>query len=182
MGMAFYDVLASPVGDVFVGGSARGVHRIDFIGDGRDAEISAARLAVETREPVMRAPGLAHDAREALHAYFEGRSFTFALPLAPMGTAFQQAVWRALLAVRAGETASYADIARAVGQPAAARAVGGAVGRNPLAIVVPCHRIVATGGGLGGYAGGLARKRWLLEHEAAHCVPQADVAESAVLH
>jgi methylated-DNA-[protein]-cysteine S-methyltransferase len=183
--MAFYEVMPSPVGDIFVGGSARGLHRIDFIAGARDAALSAARLAAEVREPVMRAPALAGEAVEALRAYFEGRNYTFALPLAPKGTAFQQAVWRALLAVRPGETASYLDIARAIGRPSAARAVGGAVGSNPLAVVVPCHRIVATGGGLGGYAGGLARKRWLLAHEAASRAAPDGVtltAESAAVH
>jgi methylated-DNA-[protein]-cysteine S-methyltransferase len=134
------------------------------------------------REPVLRAPGLASDAVEALQAYFAGRTLTFSLPLAPRGTPFQLAVWDALLAIGSGETASYAQIAAAVGRPTATRAVGAAVGRNPLAIIVPCHRIVATGGGLGGYAGGLARKRWLLEHEAGRQARTGTLAESAALH
>jgi methylated-DNA-[protein]-cysteine S-methyltransferase len=83
------------------------------------------------------------------------------------GTTFQQRVWRALRAIRPGRTVSYTELARAVGAPRAARAVGAANGANPVGIVIPCHRVVAAGGGLGGYAGGVARKRWLLVHERA---------------
>lgn len=87
------------------------------------------------------------------------------------GTPFQQAVWAAVRRVRAGETASYAAIARAVGAPAAVRAVGAANGANPVCLVVPCHRIIGTDGRLTGYGGGLDRKRWLLAHEATHTHP-----------
>jgi len=79
---------------------------------------------------------------------------------------FQRAVWRVLADIRFGEQRSYADLARAIGNPQAVRAVGAANGRNPLSIVLPCHRVVATGGALTGYAGGLAAKKWLLAHEA----------------
>lgn len=84
------------------------------------------------------------------------------------GTPFQLDVWRAIRAVPAGETATYSDIARAVGRPAAVRAVGTATGSNPVAIVVPCHRIVRASGELGNYGGGIERKQWLLVHEAKH--------------
>ena len=83
------------------------------------------------------------------------------------GTDFQQQVWSALRQVGCGETRSYAEIANAIGRPGAARAVGSANARNPIAVVIPCHRIVASDRGLGGYAGGIDRKRWLLEHEGA---------------
>jgi methylated-DNA-[protein]-cysteine S-methyltransferase len=178
--MAFYDVLASPLGDLFIGGSAEGLHRVSFLGEGQDVALTAARFAAELRQPVLHAPGLARESVDALSAYFAGRVYTFSLPVAPKGTPFQQAVWQALLAVEPGETASYAQIAVAIGKPSGMRAVGGAIGRNPLAIIVPCHRIIATGGGLGGYAWGLARKRWLLEHEVANRVSHA--SESAALH
>ena len=110
-------------------------------------------------------PVLAAAARQ-LEDYFAGRRTAFELPLRPRGTAFQRAVWDALRAIPPGETRSYGEIARAVGRPAAVRAVGAANGRNPLAIVVPCHRVIGAGGTLTGYAGGLEAKRWLLEHEA----------------
>jgi methylated-DNA-[protein]-cysteine S-methyltransferase len=104
-------------------------------------------------------------AAEQLSAYFAGESRGFDLPLATRGTGFQRRVWDALRAVPFGETVSYAELARRIGAPKAVRAVGAAVGRNPISIVVPCHRIVGSDGGLTGYAGGLASKRWLLEHE-----------------
>jgi methylated-DNA-[protein]-cysteine S-methyltransferase len=104
-------------------------------------------------------------AREQLDAYFAGERETFDLPLAPRGTAFQRSVWRALLAVPFGVTCSYGDIAKAVGRPKASRAVGAANGQNPIAIVVPCHRVIGANGTLTGYGGGLPLKEWLLRHE-----------------
>ncbi|MFO0889947.1 MAG: methylated-DNA--[protein]-cysteine S-methyltransferase [Isosphaeraceae bacterium] len=103
---------------------------------------------------------------EQLEAYFEGESVTFDLPLGLGGTAFQRRVWQALCAIPYGVAISYAELARRIGQPGASRAVGSANGRNPVAIIVPCHRVIGADGGLGGYGGGLDRKRWLLEHEA----------------
>ena len=100
-----------------------------------------------------------------LSAYFRGELTTFDLPLASRGTAFQQQVWTALQDIPHGETRSYADLARAIDRPAAVRAVGAANGRNPLSIVCPCHRVVGSNGSLTGFAGGLATKRWLLDHE-----------------
>jgi methylated-DNA-[protein]-cysteine S-methyltransferase len=102
-----------------------------------------------------------------LAAYFAGARRTFDLPLAPTGTAFQRAVWRALGDVAYGQTTGYGALARALGRPTAARAVGAANGANPLPIVVPCHRVIGADGTLTGYAGGLTIKRWLLAHEAA---------------
>ncbi len=101
-------------------------------------------------------------------AYFAGDLAAIeALPTATGGTAFQRAVWAALRDVRAGRTVAYGDIAAAIGRPGAMRAVGMANGANPIAIVVPCHRIIGRSGMLTGYAGGLARKQWLLTHERA---------------
>ncbi|MBP8221372.1 MAG: methylated-DNA--[protein]-cysteine S-methyltransferase, partial [Aeromonadaceae bacterium] len=97
--------------------------------------------------------------------YFAGRLQRFTLPLAAHGTAFQQAVWQALCDIPYGETRSYGDIARAIGKPAAVRAVGAANGRNPLSIIVPCHRVIGQNGSLTGYAGGLPIKQQLLALE-----------------
>jgi len=108
---------------------------------------------------------LLDEARRQLDAYFAGTRRQFDLPLAPRGTPFQQQVWNALAAIPFAETRSYAAIARAIGRPAAIRAVGAANGRNPISIVVPCHRVVGTDGSLTGFAGGLAAKRFLLVHE-----------------
>ena len=104
-------------------------------------------------------------ARVELAEYFAGRRRTFDVPLAPQGTPFQEAVWRRLVAIAFGETTSYGRIASQVGKPSAARAVGAAVGRNPISILVPCHRVVGEDGSLTGYAAGLPRKEALLRLE-----------------
>jgi methylated-DNA-[protein]-cysteine S-methyltransferase len=112
-------------------------------------------------EPVLAA------VRRQLGEYLAGRRRGFDLPLAPVGTAFQRRVWRALLEIPYGETRSYLDLAGSVGNPKAVRAVGQANGRNPIGVVVPCHRVIAADGTLGGYAGGLDRKRLLLSLEGS---------------
>lgn len=111
---------------------------------------------------------LLREATRQLKAYFAGKLREFDLPLSPVhGTDFQRRVWRELEHIPYGETISYAELARRIGQPAASRAVGAANGKNPLPIVVPCHRVIGADGTLTGYGGGLPIKRWLLEHEAA---------------
>lgn len=123
--------------------------------------------------PVSPPPGATPDdhafslAVRELGEWFEGRRRAFDLPLELRGTAWQRRVWDVLLEIPFGATLTYGEVARRAGRPGAARAVGHAVGRNPVAIVVPCHRVVAAGGALGGYAGGLDNKRWLLAHEGA---------------
>jgi methylated-DNA-[protein]-cysteine S-methyltransferase len=102
-----------------------------------------------------------------LAEYFAGQRRAFDLPLAPRGTGFQVVVWQALTRIPHGETRSYRELAGSLGRPTACRAVGAANGRNPISIIVPCHRLIASSGDLTGYAGGLAAKRWLLEHERA---------------
>ena len=104
-------------------------------------------------------------AKQQLSEYFAGSRQEFALPLAASGTAFQQAVWKALLSIGYGQTASYSDIANMLNKPNAVRAVGAANGKNPISIVVPCHRIIGKNGTLTGYAGGLDRKQKLLALE-----------------
>lgn len=104
---------------------------------------------------------------EQLAAYFRGELRDFEFPLRMAGTPFQRLVWEGLRAIPYGSTVSYADLALRIGRPGASRAVGSANGRNPIAIVVPCHRVIAADGSLGGYGGGLDRKDWLLEHEGA---------------
>ncbi len=102
-----------------------------------------------------------------LDEYFAGARREFDVPLAPRGTPFQLAAWRALRAIPYGQTRTYAGQAASIGRPRAVRAIGAANGRNPLAIIVPCHRVIGAGGALTGYGGGLQTKRWLLEHEQA---------------
>jgi methylated-DNA-[protein]-cysteine S-methyltransferase len=106
-------------------------------------------------------------AQKQLVEYFAGKREEFDLPLKPEGTAFQQKVWKALERIPFGQTRTYGQIAKAVKSPAASRAVGAACGRNPLPIVIPCHRVVGSTGSLTGFGGGLAMKEWLLKHEGA---------------
>lgn len=135
------------------------------------AEHIAFEQAHELTDPERARAG--HDAhpvlcaaRQQLEDYFAGTRVDFALPLGPAGTPFQRAVWQALVEVPFGHTWTYADIARHLGRPSASRAVGAANARNPISIIVPCHRVVGSSGALTGYAGGLAAKQWLLAHEA----------------
>jgi methylated-DNA-[protein]-cysteine S-methyltransferase len=111
------------------------------------------------------------EAKRQLAGYFAGTSTEFDLPLAPQGTEFQRRVWAELTRIPYGETISYGVLARRIGQPGSARAVGLANGRNPISIVVPCHRVIGSNGKLVGYGGGLARKQALLSHEAGETAP-----------
>ena len=104
-------------------------------------------------------------ARRQLDAYFAGRGATFDLPLAPEGTDFQRRVWRALATIPFGETRSYGEVAAMIGAPRASRAVGAANGRNPIPVIVPCHRVIGADGSLTGFGGGMERKRFLLTLE-----------------
>ena len=156
-------VIATPLGDLRLVASPRGLAGIWFVHDQQHAP-SDERLA--SWPHVERHPELDLAARQ-MEAYFQGAlpHFDLALDVA-QGTVFQQQVWHALLDIPAGETTSYGVLAQRIGRPNAVRAVGAAVGRNPLSIVVPCHRVVGAGGALTGYAGGLERKRALLRLES----------------
>lgn len=120
-------------------------------------------------------------AAEQLTEYFAGARVAFDLPLAPRGTPFQRRVWNGLRAIPYGETISYAELARRIDRPKAMRAVGAANGRNPIPIVVPCHRVIGADGSLTGYGGGLDRKRALLEHEARVASGSRDDESEAVV-
>jgi methylated-DNA-[protein]-cysteine S-methyltransferase len=138
-----------------------------------DGAITALYMGMQRHAPGAEAFGLPADPRDEpfataarqLDAYFAGQLTDFDLPLAPAGTEFQRRVWDGLRAIPYGQTVSYGELARRVGNPAASRAVGLANGRNPIAIVVPCHRVIGTDGSLTGYGGGLDRKRFLLALE-----------------
>src|SRR5690606_31607810 len=125
------------------------------------------------------AHGVLDDAVRQLREYFAGARTTFELPLAPTGTVFQRRVWTALEQLSFGQVASYTEIARRIGAPRAVRAVGNANGKNPLSIIVPCHRVIGDDGALRGYAGGTTAKAWLLAHEAAKGANVAEVANVA---
>lgn len=150
--------LETPIGQLTLaaaGGALEAVHL-----PGADEQEPAGAIAPEDAAVLAAA-------RAQLDGYFAGEQKTFDLPLAPRGTDFQRQVWAALSRIPYGETTSYRDIAAAIGRPRAVRAVGAANGRNPLAIIIPCHRVIGADGTLTGYGGGLPIKRWLLDHEAA---------------
>ena len=150
----------SPLGTMLLAATDRGLAGLWFVGQRHGPD--SAGWAEDPRHPVLVA------ATAQLAAWFAGERTRFELPLdLQAGTPFQQDVWTALLAIPRGGTTSYAELARRLGRPRAARAVGAAVGRNPVSIVVPCHRVVGTGGSLTGYAGGLERKTALLRLEGA---------------
>lgn len=151
-----YRYLDSPIGRLRLISTGTHLAAIEF--EGRHGEGGSGEAGMD--EVLNRAAG-------QLREYFEGRRRQFELPLAPGGTAFQRAVWDALVTIPWGAVSSYADIARAIGRPTATRAVGAANGRNPLPIVVPCHRVIGSNGALTGFAGGLEIKRQLLELEGS---------------
>jgi len=145
-------VIGSPLGVLLLVASATGLRRVEFTDDH------------EPSRSVATNPHLVAAARQ-LGEYFAGRRRVFDLVLEPQGTAFQIAAWKLLCTIPYGATITYGEQATAMGKPRAVRAVGGANGRNPLAIVVPCHRVIGAGGKLTGYASGVDRKAWLLERE-----------------
>jgi methylated-DNA-[protein]-cysteine S-methyltransferase len=149
-----WSVYESPVGALTLMGGPSGLRALSFPG-------RSAPLAEERRDPAALAPVSAQ-----LDEYFAGRRQRFDVPLDLVGTQFQLSVWQALLAIPFGETRSYGDVARTIGRLDRVRAVGAANGRNPIAIIVPCHRVIGSDGSLTGYGGGLHRKRVLLDLEA----------------
>lgn len=143
----------------------RGEARTDLPGEGRSPLLDGREITLDALAPTAEAAVLAATARQ-LDEYFTGARRDFDLPLAPAGTDFQRAVWDALLTIPYGTTTSYVAIARAIGRPSASRAVGAANGANPIAIVIPCHRVIGAAGALTGYGGGLPAKRQLLALES----------------
>jgi len=139
----------------------------------RGDELAAVHLPTDAALPdePSRASDVLALAADQLREYFAGHRRAFDLPLGPTGTGFQQRVWTALCAIPFGQTRSYGQVAAAIGRPAASRAVGAANGRNPIAIIVPCHRVIGADGSLAGYGGGLPRKRKLLDLEARFARP-----------
>lgn len=156
--MIDYLAMPGPLGAMLVAADERTLLGIWFEGQKYHPDPTVWRHRPE--QPLLRRAG------EQLRAYFEDGGFDrFDLPLAERGTAFQQAVWSELRRIPAGETWTYGALAARLGRPAAVRAVGAAVGRNPWSLMVPCHRVVGVNGALTGYAGGVDRKAWLLAWE-----------------
>lgn len=142
----------SPLGITKIVGDENGISKISVHDDGEVSSII---------------PSVLQEAVQQLHDYFLSKRNTFDFKLNPQGTEFQQKVWQELLKIPFGKTISYLDLSKKLGDVKAIRAVASANGKNPLWIVVPCHRVIGTDGSLTGYAGGLIRKKWLLEHESA---------------
>ena len=154
----WYTLLDTSFGPLCIVGTAQGLTHVEF----QDGERPVRRQSDWQEDE-----GVLDEARRQLRAYFEGRRQRFTLPVTPQGTPFQQRVWRELQEIPWGATTTYREIAERLGQPAAVRAVGHANGRNPIAIVIPCHRVVGANGDLTGFAGGIETKRRLLQHEGA---------------
>lgn len=150
----FYDILDTPIGPLTLIWSEKGLRGAYFKG-----HVPGDLMTSEKALPD-------NPYRAAFEAYFDGEKNAFNdLPLDLQGTPFQKAVWALLLKIPEGQTRCYGDLAKALGDPGASRAVGWANGKNPISIAVPCHRVIGKDGSLTGYAGGLKRKAWLLEHE-----------------
>jgi len=157
--MRYYDLYESPHGQMLLVANGEGLSGVYFEGQKYHAQVEP-----EWRRDTGHAP--LFQATRELAEYFGGERKCFETALAPEGTSFQQSVWKAISTVTFGETITYGELARRAGCPGSARAAGAATGRNPLTIVVPCHRIVGSSGSLTGYAGGLDRKRALLALES----------------
>ena len=153
-----YDVVAAPIGRLIVASDGSAVAGV-WMANASPSDDQWERQ--RGTDPVLA------EARRELLAYFDGTLREFRIPLAPNGTEFQRRVWDALREIPFGTTISYAALARRLNNTAALRAVGAANGRNPIPIIIPCHRVIGSDGSLTGFGGGIERKRWLLQHEGA---------------
>ncbi len=148
---AFY---RSPLGAIEIVGSQDSILSLEFVDSEQASDVDL--------------PFCLKDGLKQIDAYFKGKRKEFSLKLDPWGTKFQKSVWQQLGRIPYGSVTSYGKIARIIGQPTASRAVGSANGKNPIAIIIPCHRVVGSDGNLTGYGGGLWRKEWLIKHEKDH--------------
>ena len=154
----FHAVVESPLGPLLLESDGRALTALWLPGSSsRHARpVDVGR----TSDPIVT------EAAHQLDDYFAGRRHDFELPLAPAGTPFQRRVWRELCTIGFGQTISYGELARRIGNPPASRAVGAANGRNPIGLIIPCHRVIGADGSLTGYGGGLETKAWLIRHES----------------
>ena len=165
-----YKIIESPVGKLKLVASDQGLVAILWDND-RPRRVRLSELVEDQRHPVL------EKTEQQLKEYFAGERNSFSIPLDMRGTVFQNDVWNALLAIPFGETRTYGQLAKQLGKPQASRAVGAANGRNPVSIIVPCHRVIGSSGKLTGFAGGLDRKAYLLTHEeknSAGVIPLGD--------
>ena len=159
-----YTLINSPIGELLISADGESVKEIRF-----ENRLKKERRAIDALlSGTGVRGGLVAEARRQLIAYFRGKLRKFDLPLSPEGTPFQRRVWEALREIPYGETVSYGELARRIGNPKASRAVGAANGRNPIPIVIPCHRVIGADGTLTGFGGGLEIKESLLEHESRY--------------
>lgn len=154
----YYNIYSSPFGDIALSANKSGLTALAF---------QSGAAALELPENYSTNESLFADVRQQLDEYFSGERTTFDVALSPQGTPFQQKVWQALTTIKQGETKSYAWLAEKINNKKAVRAVGTANGANPIALIIPCHRVIGSNGKLTGYAGGLALKEQLLTHEKA---------------
>lgn len=159
----FYTILPSALGSIIISTNGRAITGCYFYGQRYFAEIPDEWIESDTHV-------LLSTARRQLHEYLHTDRKQFNLPIDFVGTEFQNKVWQELAKIPYGQRQSYADIAKRIGQRKAVRAVGTAIGKNPISVIVPCHRVLGTNGSLAGYAGGLQRKKWLLELEQTDSV------------
>lgn len=159
MTTTWFDHFESPVGPLLLVSDREALIGLHFSGNRKESAAGGSDC--------RRDPARFWAIREQLAEYFAGRRTCFDIALSPRGTPFQQRVWSELRKIPFGQTISYGELARRIGQPAAPRAVGRANGQNPIAVIVPCHRVIGANGTLTGFGGGLERKQWLLEHEAS---------------
>lgn len=155
----------TPLGPMIAIADERALYLLEFV-DCKGLEREVECLRKKTASTII--PGHTHpihSIENELKLYFEGKLIDFKTPLFCLGSPFQKRVWEELKKIPFGQTRSYSDIASAIGQPTAYRAVANAIGANQFALIIPCHRVINTNGKLGGYSGGLTRKKWLINHE-----------------
>lgn len=161
--------LDSPLGAMLAIADDSALYLLEFV-DGRGVAREVENLRLKTKADIVSGNAeILSSIKEELKAYFAGNLKTFSTPVKLLGTSFQQSVWSELMRISYAETRSYAEQAMALKKPTAYRAVANANGANQLAIIIPCHRIINTSGALGGYGGGIKRKKWLLDHEQLYC-------------
>jgi methylated-DNA-[protein]-cysteine S-methyltransferase len=158
----FWNQITSPIGNVFFVWSDKGVLTVSFIENNYSEKLSDF---IKYNFRIIRSTSLLEN---QLKEYFEGGRQKFDIKLSSNGTPYQQKVWRELMKVPYGKTVSYGELAKSIGNPEGARSVGMAVHLNPISIIIPCHRVIRSSGEIGGYAGGVYRKKWLLEHERSY--------------
>lgn len=152
--------LKSPIGELQIEGTDKAITKVAFVGSPKYKDFGLKKNKASAKLPkVMKL------CVQELEEYFKGRRKAFTIPVAETGTKLQMDVWKALKKIKQGELSTYKAIAEQIKNPKAVRAVGTAIGNNNLIIVVPCHRVVASDGSMGGYGGGIERKEWLLKHE-----------------